>query len=637
MKQVQKKSVNLFLTIISLICVALLFSGCGGGGDDAPILSAPPANTSTVSGTAAAGAPIVGTVNVRGADGNLSFSAIESDGSFTVDVSVLTAPFVVWAEGTSSGKSVNLYSTITEPGKVNVTPATNIIMAMALGDDPESYYSQNPDAAAPDNSDIESSKAVMLELLESVFATLDMPADFDLMNGEFVADGTKFDKILDTVEMTASQDDTVEIEDKATGTILYEKDLDTGVETTKLTPDEIDDIVNDSMATADTIKEILKKIEPLYASGVSSLADLQSDLRPFMADDYLDEGYGPDDMIESWADSSSDNGPMPGVTIDNVVIHRKMGSLTFGSQNPWTIDEYDTATYTDGVWCIFTVSFSNFSFSEQILTSFVKTASGVWKWYGNRCPFLHGGEIRSRANRHIYSDGIEKIHSGIELWAEDEGNLALSNFGMDMFMVINNGLPEWTAYGDTYNTLILNKMDQVSTQYVLSNVDTPEWGSMYVEEAGLNISKLTDPEYVFVGFASGNPPVPKHVWIDLLGAPPIKAAELSADDFPVITSPSTHNIQDLNIPGSVTISWVNPEGKYADWMNIWWNDNNNNWTNMEKDNPAEFNTDLSQENWTSETFDTSNTTVYPPNYANIHVFAEDDASERGFVTVWEMD
>ncbi len=322
-----------------------------------------------------------------------------------------------------------------------------------------------------------------------------------------------------------------------------------------------------------------------------------------------------------------------GLTIDGVVIHRPMGMLTFGDVNPWTIDELG-GNYTVGVWCVMTVSFGGET--ESFITSFVQTTSGDWKWYGNRVPFRHGGDIDARANRRIQPAETADIFTGLELYLRDEGNLAWSNFGIDLILVFNDALPSYTdSDNNNYNSLVLRKRSDVETEYKIDNVTTSFWDHLYLECDGLDISSMDDSEYIFVGFTDGASPTPKHVWIDLLGAKPIKGSELSADDFPVITAPSTHDVSSLNIPGQVTVSWVNPAGKHGDWVSIWWGDSSD-WTHMDVDNPAEDDPNLQFEDWTSCTFDTSSTTVYPPNYAGIQVDTNDEF-DRDFCTIWEMD
>ena len=456
------------------------------------------------------------------------------------------------------------------------------------------------------------------------------------MNGEFTADGTGFDKVLDTVDMS-SDEGSVAMTDKATGTTLYEINVATGTVTTNLLPDEIDNIVTDGMDLADLMAAMVETIEPLYATSIPSLADLQEIIRPIMADDFLDDGYGPDDCLIAWADPTQDEGPPVGLTIDGIVIYRPMGVLTFGDVNPWTIDELGDS-YTVGVWCVMTVSFGGKT-DESFITSFVQTTSGDWKWYGNRLPFRHGGDIEARANRRIMPDSSTDIYTGLNLYLRDEGNLALSNFGIDLVLVFNDVLPELIDSGNTYNTLVLSKRSSVETEYKIVNVDTSFWDHLYLERDGLDISSMDDPEYICVGFTDGtdgSPPTAQHVWIDLLEAKPIKGSELSADDFPVITAPSTHDVSNLNIPGQITVSWNNPAGKHGDWVSIWWGDSSGDWTHMDVDNPAWNDSTLQFEDWTSCTFDTSSTTVYPPNYAGIQVYTYGEL-DRIFGTIWEME
>ena len=86
----------------------------------------------TLSGTAAGGAAIVGTVVVKGANGNVKSAVIEADGTYEVDVTGLTAPYRLRAEGTVGGKHYKLHSYTEEAsvgGTVNITPFTDLIIA----------------------------------------------------------------------------------------------------------------------------------------------------------------------------------------------------------------------------------------------------------------------------------------------------------------------------------------------------------------------------------------------------------------------------------------------------------------------------------------------------------------------------
>jgi hypothetical protein len=565
----------------------------------------------------------------------MSFSAIQTDGSFTVDVSALTAPFVLWAEGSANGKSVKLYSTIDDPGTVNVTPATNMIMAMALGEDPDAYYTQDPDAAAPVDQEIAIAKQEILNQLESVFATLGMPADFDLMNGDFVADGTGFDQVLDTVDMICDADtSTVALVDKVSGAELYTKNVETDVVETDLTADEIDDIVSSSITEAEAMSTVIETIETLYATSKPTLAELQQQLRPLMADDFLDDGYGPDDTLLSWGDpGGEDEGPTVGIKIDGVAVHRPMQEFTVGTISPLTINEKGN-NYA-GVWVV--VRISEGASTEEFITSFVRaTQVDNWKWYGNRNPFLDGGDIEAKAVRHISPENpAGEIFSGLGVYTEDEGNLALTNFGIDFFVIVNEALPPFPAPGgDTYTALAMGKNDPIDTRYSIQNYPDLEaalWDHLFTEADGLNIDNLHDQEFYFVGFNSADPTTPLHVWVDLVGMKPEKSSGLTANDFPVITSPSSFDPSDLGIPGDVTVTWTVPAELEADWVSLGWG-NNQDWTSMDVD--AEDDPALHAADWTSYTFDTSDTLVPATNaWVNLGSY---DQYDRSFTTEFQM-
>jgi hypothetical protein len=636
MTRSQRKKFGFPLTMISLLSLLLFGFGCSGGGSSGG--SSGGSDTgATVSGLAAAGAPIVGTINVRGADGNMSFSAIQADGSFTVDVAALTPPFVLWAEGTANGKSVKLYSTVDGPGDVNVTPATHMIMAMALGDDPDTYYTDDSDAAAPDAQNIDGAKQEILDRLESVFATLGLPDDFDLMNGDFVVDGTGFDQVLDTVDMISDPDTkTVALVDKVSGAELYKENVETDVVETDLTPEEIDNIVSGSITDAEAMNALIETIETLYATSKPTLAELQQQLRPLMADDFLEDGYGPDDTLLSWDDpTEEDEGPTVGMKIDRVAVHRPMQEFTVGTISPLTINE--KGNNYDGVWVVVKISEED-GFTEEFITSFVQATDGdSWKWYGNRNPFLDGGDIEAKAVRHISPENpAGEIFSGLGVYTNDVGNLALTNFGIDFFVIVNGALPPFPASGgDTYTALAMGKNDPIDTRYSIQNYPDLEaalWDHLFTEADGLNIDNLHDQEFYFVGFNSADLTTPLHVWMDLVGMKPEKSSGLTANDFPVITSPSSFDPSDLGIPGDVTVTWTVPAEQEADWLSLGWG-NNQDWTMMDVD--AEDDPALDFADRTSYTFDTSDTLVLPATNAWVNLGSYDQY-DRSFTTEFQM-
>src|SRR6185295_5749500 len=93
-------------------------------------------NGTSLSGTASSGAIILGTVTVT----DSSAPAIERlvniapDGSYTVDVSGMTAPLLLRADGVVGGRAVTVHSVALAPdvgGTLNVTPLTELIVSNA--------------------------------------------------------------------------------------------------------------------------------------------------------------------------------------------------------------------------------------------------------------------------------------------------------------------------------------------------------------------------------------------------------------------------------------------------------------------------------------------------------------------------
>src|SRR3989338_4099388 len=122
--------------------ISTAFIGCGGGGGGGTT----PTTTTTsqkVSGVAAAGLPVVGFVYLKDSASTPTTKGpteIGSDGSFSFDVTGLTAPFYLRAQGSVVGTSYDLYSATTaSSGTANINPLTNLAVASAAGvSDPSS-------------------------------------------------------------------------------------------------------------------------------------------------------------------------------------------------------------------------------------------------------------------------------------------------------------------------------------------------------------------------------------------------------------------------------------------------------------------------------------------------------------------
>ena len=107
-----------------LILAISLIAGCGGGSGG---------SHSTVSGVAAVGVPITGTVYLKDASAKEVSVTTNADGSFSFNVEGLHAPYILKVQGTFSGNNYTLYSFCSGPGIANLNPFANLAIFNAAG------------------------------------------------------------------------------------------------------------------------------------------------------------------------------------------------------------------------------------------------------------------------------------------------------------------------------------------------------------------------------------------------------------------------------------------------------------------------------------------------------------------------
>jgi hypothetical protein len=117
------------------LTISLFFVGCGGGSGSSD--SSNSIASQTVTGVAAAGAPLIGTVYLKDSSSpaNELSAPIEADGSFSFNVYWFTPPFLLKAVGTVNNNNFELYSFAPEAGIANINPLSHLSVAMANGSD----------------------------------------------------------------------------------------------------------------------------------------------------------------------------------------------------------------------------------------------------------------------------------------------------------------------------------------------------------------------------------------------------------------------------------------------------------------------------------------------------------------------
>ncbi|MEN3113572.1 hypothetical protein ACFONG_15005 [Uliginosibacterium paludis] len=194
----------------------LALQGCGGGGGGgsgagpSSSTASSQASTQLVTGTAAFGAPLANaTISLKDAAGVSRTATAGSDGSYTIDVAGLSAPFLMTATG-QSGDEVRTYSALVTaaPAKgssstVNITPITTAIVALAssTGNNPDEFAGAGA-LAALDQARLAQARAAIKAVIAEVAKEYGV-AGFDPISTPFAADlKSGGDKLLEAVKVT---------------------------------------------------------------------------------------------------------------------------------------------------------------------------------------------------------------------------------------------------------------------------------------------------------------------------------------------------------------------------------------------------------------------------------------------------
>ncbi len=192
-----------------LLGVILTVAGCGGGGSSSnggAVDSGGPAApaSSSLTGTAAVGAAIqTGTVTAECADGSGFTSTVttNADGTWSGDVGNAALPCVLTVTGGTP--AVTLRSYASQPGTINITPITDMVLALTTGLADGSWIATP--ANWPDASTIASKKTELLTAMTN--------AGFVLPGGDpfstALVIGDAWDQVLDAIQEAIDDDPSI--------------------------------------------------------------------------------------------------------------------------------------------------------------------------------------------------------------------------------------------------------------------------------------------------------------------------------------------------------------------------------------------------------------------------------------------
>lgn len=205
-----------------VLILIVMIAGCGGGGSSSTDSSPPPVVSKSVSGVAATGSPIEGTVYLKDSSTptQVMSTTINPDGSFSFDVTGLTAPFMLKAVGTANGQPHTLYSLAGDAGIANINPLSHLAVVRANnGADPAQLFTNlNP-------AQVQAIKAALVTVIPQIRALLQQALSqygvsaTNFITDTYVANHMGLDLFFDMIAI-ATNNGTMTMSNKASGATI---------------------------------------------------------------------------------------------------------------------------------------------------------------------------------------------------------------------------------------------------------------------------------------------------------------------------------------------------------------------------------------------------------------------------------
>lgn len=314
-----------------------------------------------ISGVAAVGAPLVGTVTVKDAKGVTRTAPIGTNGSYSVDVSGMTAPFVFRAEGSVNGTTAIVHSIATAAdldGRINITQLTDLIVSNVAGQLAQAYFDnfeQSGKAELASKGQIDAEVAKLKEKLLPVLSALGVDTAIDLLHTAFTPLSDPLDKALDVIRVSYdTAANTATISNVVNTIAVVDKlDVKAAAETSPAALSSTN--VATGASDQELVKQVLKDFTAKYANGLPSSGALS----PLMT-----SGFRWNDM--NLADSLAEltnNSDFVGVSFTDVEIRqidysdpsKVTAHLSFSVKTPQGVelgrlDNWKVRKGTDGIW-----------------------------------------------------------------------------------------------------------------------------------------------------------------------------------------------------------------------------------------------------------------------------------------------
>ncbi len=492
-----KGTKNLLMAV--MLAVLTFVTACGGGGGGSSSTPQYPAST-TITGTAAAGAPIIGTITVQDSSTppKTKQTNILADGKYAIDVAGMTGPFMLRADGAVDGTEVHLYSAAISAdvgGTINVTPFTDLIFANIAGTLAKTYF-DNQGYTNLTADEIRTNSDELKSRLLPVLQALGVSDTVDLLRISFSADHSGFDRVMDIVKVTIdTATEVATIKNIITGQQIID-DLRVQNETSKL-----DNVAG--LSELALIDYQLKKFSALFAASVPQPTNQELLALFDQQGGFLNSGLDLNAFLLMITSDSS----LVGITFTNLEVKSLQNNI---AQIKFTVLDKNGNNFSTEYWQLIKVN-------------------DLWLFQGNQKI----GDVYVEATA-LYYPPNNTISTNLYFNVDDPGNR------IDTATVAGPGLN---------GTVTLNK-SITANEFLISGY------APFVEMSDAQVDSIPDSGaiYEFNLYSAG---VLKATYAITLGKRPYKLSELTPSMFPVISAATDAALSSFN-GGSLIVSWTMP-------------------------------------------------------------------------------
>ncbi len=529
----------------------LTVAGCGGGGGAGGTPAAPV--SAHISGTAAAGLPLVGSVTVKDAKGVTKSVPLSDTGAYEVDVSDMTAPFLFRAEGTVGGRSHVIHSAATAAdanGTINITPLTDLIVSNIAGQLAENYFNSG-NFSTLTKAELDSETAGLKAKLLPLLTAMGVDASIDLLRTAFTPLSSALDKVLDILNVSIDPASNV-----ATITnLVTQQQISDDLKVKAAAETATTPLSGTGMATAADDLTLIRKALSDFSAKFATGSPTPGELLPLMTSTDPTTGtynfrHG-DATATQFANRMVGWGSLVGGSFTDVTIRKIDYAITSSNTSPRAFVEF-TIKNKDGI-----------GLDHQKNMQLVKGTDGTWRLRGD------GRVLDTYGSAHMVKNGLNGcVSTGLEFGIQDPNT---GNSGNVAYVVVTGpGLPagglkyQRSATGDQWalqNTV--NQNGHVYYQMASNCKDYSTAGASDTQIAAIP----DDAAYTLTAYDSSNAVAQiggfDIIYTERIPRRPLTLAEAVAATFPSVT---TSTPLDSYTGGNMTISATGADPARAVWM-----------------------------------------------------------------------